>query len=176
MIAMSFAHPAPVAPEGCTHLKLRRLLRSVARWYDEDLRDLGLKGTQYSLLSFVLKMSPVRPGELAAALGMDASTLTRNLRPLVAAGWVEQQAGDDARSRHVVVTPAGRALRERAKARWKHTQQRVNVALGASRAVALHALLDDCYDRIESAAHAAPPAPRQTAVRARGTRAPATRR
>lgn len=135
----------PAAVEGCTHLKLRRLVRAVARWYDEDLRELGLKGTQYTLLSYVLRLGPVRPGELARAMGMDASTLTRNLRPLLEAGWVELGPGEDARSRSVVVTPAGRVLRERAKARWKQSQQRVNAALGVRRVAALHALLDECF-------------------------------
>src|SRR5690606_32054087 len=41
-------------PSGCTNLRLHRLGRRVARLYDEDLRALGLKGTQYSLLSYIV--------------------------------------------------------------------------------------------------------------------------
>ena len=47
---------------------------------------IGLKTTQYSLLSQVLHRGPIRPGDLAKAMVLDASTLTRNLKPLVAAG------------------------------------------------------------------------------------------
>jgi len=143
--------PTAVQPLGCTHLKLRRLVRDVARWYDDDLRDLGLKGTQYMLLSHVLRMGPERPGVLARAMGVDASTLTRNLQPLVEAGWVALVAGSDARSRLVRITPAGRALRERAQARWRRSQQRVNDTLGAEAVIALHALLDECTERVERA-------------------------
>jgi hypothetical protein len=52
-------------PRGCTNLKLRQLGRRVARLYDGDQRALGLKGTQYSLLSYVVKLGPVRPSDLA---------------------------------------------------------------------------------------------------------------
>lgn len=135
---------ADAAPRGCTNLKLRRLSRAVSRWYDEDVRSLGLKGSQYSLLSHVVKLAPVQPGALAQAMGLDASTLTRNLRPLLAAGWVAMQPGSDARSRLVVATPAGAALREQAQRRWRASQERINHTLGPERVVALHALLDDC--------------------------------
>ena len=143
------AAPAPAeaaapVPRGCTNLKLRRLSRAVSRWYDEDVRSLGLKGSQYALLSHVVKLGPLQPGALARALGLDASTLTRNLRPLIVAGWVELNAGPDARSRLVVATPAGTVLREQAQRRWRQSQERINQALGPARVVALHALLDEC--------------------------------
>lgn len=74
-------------PQGCTNLKLRQFMRRVSQYYDSEMAQVGLKTTQYSLLSYVDKLGPVRPGELADGLKMDASTLTRNLRPLVDAGW-----------------------------------------------------------------------------------------
>ena len=86
----------PVLPQGCTNFKLRQLMRRVAAHYDAEMARCGLKTTQYSLLSHVLKLGPIRPGDLAAAMKMDASTLTRNLRPLVDAGWVTLEAGTDA--------------------------------------------------------------------------------
>ena len=89
----------PVKPQGCTNFKLRQLVRRVSQLYDQELAKAGLKTTQYSLLSHVLKLGPIRPGDLAAAMTMDASTLTRNLKPLVAAGWVVLGQGSDARSR-----------------------------------------------------------------------------
>lgn len=136
--------PAEMGPRGCTNLKLRRLSRAVSRWYDDDVRSLGLKGSQYSLLSHVVKLAPIQPGALARAMGLDASTLTRNLRPLLDAGWVAMQPGPDARSRLVVATPEGVALREQAQRRWRASQERINLTLGPARVVALHALMDEC--------------------------------
>ena len=102
---------APVLPQGCTNFKLRQLMRRVANHYDAEMAKCGLKTTQYSLLSHVLKLGPIRPGDLATEMKMDASTLTRNLRPLVDAGWVTLKTGTDARSRLVHITDAGRDKR-----------------------------------------------------------------
>lgn len=135
-----------VKPQGCTNLKLRQLMRRVAQHYDAELARAGLKTTQYSLLSHVIKLGPIRPGELARAMRMEPSTLTRNLRPLVDAGWVEIGPGSDARSRLVTATDAGREKRREAQRRWRIAQEAINEVLGAQRVVALHALVDECMD------------------------------
>jgi len=75
-------------PQGCTNLKLRQLSRAVTRHYDAHVAPLGLKNTQYSLLSHVVLLGPIQPSELAARMRLDASTLTRNLQPLLAQGWL----------------------------------------------------------------------------------------
>lgn len=138
-----------VKPQGCTNLKLRELSRVVTRHYDAHVAPTGLKNSQYSLLSHVVLLGPIRPGELAARMRLDASTLTRNLQPLVAAGWVEQGPGDDARSRSVVATEAGRAKRAEAQRAWKQAQLALNARLGNERVAALHALVDDCLAVLE---------------------------
>ncbi len=138
-----------VKPQGCTNLKLRELSRVVTRHYDAYVAPTGLKNTQYSLLSHIVLLGPIRPGELAARMRLDASTLTRNLQPLIAAGWVAQGPGDDARSRSVVATDAGRARRAEAQRAWKQAQLALNARLGNERVAALHALLDDCLAALE---------------------------
>ncbi len=133
-----------VKPQGCTNLKLRELSRVVTRHYDASVAPIGLKNSQYSLLSHVVLLGPMRPGELAARMKLDASTLTRNLQPLIAAGWVVLGPGDDARSRSVAATEAGRAKRAEAQKAWKQAQLALNARLGAERVVALHGLIDEC--------------------------------
>lgn len=133
-------------PRGCSNLRLRQLMRRLDQHYDAEMAKVGLRTTQYSLLSHVVKLEPVRPGDLARAMKMQASTLTRNLQPLVAAGWVELGAGADARSRSITSTPAGRDKRAQAQRRWKTAQLGVNDVLGAPRVAALHALIDECMD------------------------------
>jgi DNA-binding MarR family transcriptional regulator len=127
----------------CTNLRLRQLMRRVARHYDREMASVGLKTTQYSLLTHVLRLGPVRPGALAQSIKVSASTLTRNLKPLVDAGWVTLSAGSDARSRCVAITPAGRAKREEARHRWKTAQNGLNQILGGSRVLALHELINE---------------------------------
>jgi DNA-binding MarR family transcriptional regulator len=137
-----------VKPQGCTNMKLRQLLRRVAQHYDAEVGKTGLKNTQYSLLSYVCKLGPIRPVDLAREMKMDASTLSRNLRPLVTAGWIELLPGPDGRSRLVQATAAGRDKRQEAQRRWRVAQEGLNTLLGPERVVALHALIDDCTERL----------------------------
>lgn len=137
--------PAGVAaPKGCTNFKLRQLTRRVSQHYDRVVAASGLKTTQYSLLSQIEHLGPVRPSDLAAAMAMDNSTLTRNLQPLVANGWAGIGPGEDGRSRLVAITPQGHAKRVEAQREWKRAQLALNDRLGSGRVAALHALLDDC--------------------------------
>jgi DNA-binding MarR family transcriptional regulator len=134
--------------KGCTNLKLRRLSRVVTRHYDAYVAAAGMKNTQYSLLSHVVLLGPIRPSDLAQRMLVDASTLTRNLQPLVAQGWLRQGPGGDARSRLVEATDAGRAKRAEAQRAWKQAQLALNARLGVKRVAALHALIDDCIGRL----------------------------
>jgi DNA-binding MarR family transcriptional regulator len=136
-------------PRGCTNLKLRQLSRAVTRHYDAYVAPTGLKNTQYSLLSHVVLLGPIRPTDLAAQMRLDASTLTRNLQPLVTHGWIELGPGDDARSRLVSATESGRAKRAEGQKAWKQGQLALNERLGAERVVALHALIDECLQHLD---------------------------
>lgn len=137
------AQSVQAKPQGCTNFKLRQLMRCVTHYYDMEMAKSGIKTTQYSLLSLVLKLGPIRPGDLARAMKMDASTLTRNLRPLADAGWVVIEQGLDARSRLIHITDAGRSKRVEAQRNWKVAQQTLNDVLGTERVMALHVLVDD---------------------------------
>lgn len=139
---------SPRLPRGCTNFKLRQLLRGVARVYDVELAHCGLKGTQYSLLAHLVALGEIAPSALARRMGMDASTLTRNLRPLMLQGWVVQKPGRDARCRLIVITDAGRSLFATAKAHWKQAQLRLNALFGEPEVAALHALIDHGLERL----------------------------
>jgi DNA-binding MarR family transcriptional regulator len=130
----------------CTHDALRRLMRRLSTHYDARLRPIGLKTTQYSLLARVGWLGPVRPVDLAEAMGLDASTLTRNLKPLAQAGWLVQAAGPDARSRLVSLTDEGRAKLAEARVLWRQAQSSLNEVLGKDRVAALHALVDESLE------------------------------
>jgi DNA-binding MarR family transcriptional regulator len=135
---------AEVSPRGCSSQKLRQLSRRVSQHFDRIVASTGLKTTQYSLLSNIVQLGPIRPGELAERMEMDASTLTRNLQPLVAQGWVRIGAGSDARSRLVSATDAGRDKRASAQREWKRAQLAFNDRIGEDRVLRLHAMIDEC--------------------------------
>ncbi|NKI96876.1 MarR family winged helix-turn-helix transcriptional regulator [Rhizobacter sp. SG703] len=141
----------PSTPSGCSSLKLRQLSRRVSQHFDRIVTDAGLKTTQYSLLSQVVGLGPLKPGALAAHMEMDASTLTRNLQPLVAQGWVTVGPGEDGRSRVVEATAAGRVKRDEARREWRRAQLAFNERLGDDRVMRLHALIDECLEAMNEA-------------------------
>ena len=133
-------------PRGCTCAKLRRLSRRVTAVYDRELAAAGLRVTQYSMLG-VVQREAGRDGmpltALAERLDMDRTTLTRNLKPLIAQGWAEVVASEaDARLRLARVTAAGAAAWQAARPNWKRAQLEVNRTLGDDTVERLHEWLD----------------------------------
>ena len=151
IVATIIGMNAIAKPQGCTNFRLRHLMRQVARLYDAEVAKSGLKTTQYSLLSHVLRLGPVRPVDLAQAMGIDASTLTRNLKPLMAEGWLVQGEGPDARSRLVEITDEGRKKRSEAQRHWRCAQEQLNELLGVERVLALHTLIDESIAVLQAA-------------------------
>lgn len=95
----------------CTDTKLRQLARLMGRHYDAELRKVGLRTTQFWLLTEILDHGPTRPCDLARAMALEPSTLTRKLKPLIATGWLESAGGVDRRTRSVRITSSGRVKR-----------------------------------------------------------------
>jgi DNA-binding MarR family transcriptional regulator len=128
------------AAQGCLGFAVRRSARAMAQYYDAALAPAGIKGTQFALLNAVFLLE--RPGmqSLAEALGMDRTTLTRNLRPLETQALLVLQAGTDRRERHVVLTEEGLATLIAAQRLWEQAQGRLVHGLGADRS---RRLLDD---------------------------------
>jgi len=149
-VSLASSSSAPARPQGCTHFKLRQLARVVGAHYDAEMAKTGLKTTQYTLLSHITRLGPIRAVALAQHMHMSASTLSRNLRPLIDAGWVEQAPGPDARSWFIQVTAAGAAKRSEAQRRWRAAQEALNARLGPERVLALHALIDDALQILDS--------------------------
>lgn len=143
MVKQEAPTSTPLKPQGCTNFKLRQLMRGVAQHYDAEVGHCGLKTTQYSLLSCVLKLGPVQPSVIASTMKLDASTLTRNLQPLIKQGWLAMSPGPDGRSRLVSITADGQAKRAEAQRHWRRAQDALNEKLGVDKVVALHALIDE---------------------------------
>jgi DNA-binding MarR family transcriptional regulator len=149
---MSNAPNKPAAPvRGCTCFRLRKLTRRVTQHYDAHLAAAGLRITQFSVLTMLEHAEGLSVSELAERLEMDRTTLSRNLGPLEAAGWVETGARRDARSRALRITAAGRETWARAKPLWRRAQDELNQALGLEQVAGLHALLDDSLARFHLA-------------------------
>jgi DNA-binding MarR family transcriptional regulator len=131
----------PGATRGCACASVRRAGRVMTQLYDGVLAPSGLRATQFSLLSRLANAGPLTLGDLAEAMVMDRTTLTRNLAPLERAGWVRTVRGDDRRRREVTITDEGRAMVARALPLWQVAQERVAGGFGPERLAALRAEL-----------------------------------
>jgi DNA-binding MarR family transcriptional regulator len=126
---------------GCTCFKLRKTTRAMSRLYDHHMAAEGLKTTQYSVLVNASRAAlPV--AELADRLGTDRTTMTRNLKPLIEAGWVELVAGQDSRQRIVTITEKGREKVTTAAQAWRRAQAELEALMGRDAVRALHQQLD----------------------------------
>ena len=132
---------ASVPNFGCTCARLRKLTRRLTRIYDAHLSAQSIKVTQYSLLANAARGERAM-SEFAAELEMDRSTLSRNLAPLVAQGWVEIAIGADPRSRSISVTAAGRRKLKAALPLWRKAQCEIESILGAAGVGELHRKID----------------------------------
>lgn len=128
---------SPIPNFGCTCARLRKLTRRLTRIYDAHLAGQAIKVTQYSLLANAARGERTL-SEFAVELEMDRSTLSRNLAPLVAQGWVEISVGADPRSRSIGVTAAGRRKLKAALPLWRKAQCEIESLLGAARVGELH--------------------------------------
>ncbi len=66
----------------CACYNLRKATRAVTQMLSDALRSTGLRATQFTLLTFLSGLGPVRITDLAKAVGMDYTTLVRNLNLL----------------------------------------------------------------------------------------------
>lgn len=126
----------------CTCFRLRRAARQVSQIYDHELAAAGLSLNEYSILRHAERGGPRLLGELADSLGMERTTLTRNLKPLLEAGWLKEVRGEDARQRLISVTASGRKRIASAKPHWLRAQRRIEASYGAARTDRLRMDLD----------------------------------
>src|SRR5262245_27591923 len=113
----------------CLCNALRQASRAVSRLYDEELRGVGLRTTQYLLLRYLKHCGEVGQRDLGALTSLDETTLTRNLRPLIDAGWVAVEAGEDRREKLIRLSDAGAAKLREARPAWERAQERMRSRL-----------------------------------------------
>lgn len=102
---------------------LRRATRLVSRRYEEALRPVKLKAGQFSILVALAERPQTPLGLVADGMGMERTTLTRNLRPLLRRGLLTSEPDpNDARVRLLSLTQEGRDLLEKARPLWARAQ------------------------------------------------------
>jgi DNA-binding MarR family transcriptional regulator len=117
----------------CACHKVRMAARAVTRAYDDALRPTGLRATQVSLLAAVAVDGAISITALANLMGMDRSTLKRNLTPLEDQGLLAVGNEGWRRSRTLDITATGRSRLREAIPLWESAQKRLKHQLGGDR-------------------------------------------
>jgi DNA-binding MarR family transcriptional regulator len=118
----------------CACNNLRRAARAVTNYYDAVIKQRsGLRITQVTMLVVCYLGGQQTIGEVAERLGVDRTTLTRNLKPLEAEGLVTVAPGSDQRTRLVALTPEGERALHAVLPLWEQAQAHMVEGIGAER-------------------------------------------
>lgn len=130
-------------PIDCACFNARKVARLLGQVYDRALEPSGLRNTQFTSLSIAEKHGPISITELSELMGIERTTLTRNVQVLERDGLVQLGAGVDGRSKTVAVTSKGRRRLAAALPLWESAQEQTLRLFGAKRWERLRAELDD---------------------------------
>jgi DNA-binding MarR family transcriptional regulator len=114
----------------CMCGNFRRTSRALTQFYEEELRPLGLRATQFTILQALSLAGEVSQGQLGEMLAMDSTSLTRTLAIMIRKGWIAEQRGADRRERRLRLASAGELKLGRVLPVWKKVQSRLQRTLG----------------------------------------------
>jgi len=129
-----------MAAAGCFCLASRQAARKITRLYDSHMQPSGVRATQFTILSQLMLRGEMPVGRLAGYLGMERTTLTRNLALLETQKWIATKPGEDPRARVIAITAQGRGVVRRGFPYWAKAQAEAGKLLGADGQAALKVL------------------------------------
>lgn len=135
------AAPSPAACQAaaaaCACFNVRRTARQITQIYDDALAPVSVSSGQFVILLAMRILGTATMLELASAVSLDRSALSRALQPLVARKLVRVQVGLDRRCREVALTTAGLLLLADGAPHWERAQERLQTLLGGEQFTAL---------------------------------------
>ena len=124
----------------CLAKHLRWSARIISNFYDQKMHHTGLHANQVTLLTVPYLAGPISINKMAEHLGLDRTTLVRNLKLIEQRGLVTIKPGQDLRTRIVTLTPAGQETLVAALPLWEEAQRKTLEMLGAQHAELVKAL------------------------------------
>ena len=137
----SIADIAETTAGACLATRVRQLSRIITRVYDDAMRPLGITASQYTLLAQLAARDSITAVEIGHELDIEKSTLSRNLKRLLALGHIIMDPPAGRRGRGLHLTPKGQAILKDAFPIWQDAQTRAVSAMGAESRNVLDGLL-----------------------------------
>jgi DNA-binding MarR family transcriptional regulator len=114
----------------CMCASLRRASRLMSQFYEDAMRPLGMRATQFTILQSLALAGEVTQGQLGQMLGMDSTTLTRTLTIMSREGWIAKRRGEDRREWRMRLSKKGEAQFKIALPHWQKVQDKLRGQLG----------------------------------------------
>ena len=129
-------------PEDCNCFAVRSAARHISQFYDQFLAPVGLRTTQFSILSKLKRRGPLTISALAKVMVMDRTTLGRNVLPLERDGLIRiEPMPSNRRAKDLRLTDAGEKRLQAATKEWMRAQAQFEARFGVRRAAELRGLL-----------------------------------
>lgn len=130
------------AVDHCHCMAMRKAARWISQLYDRHLAACGLTSTQYAVLSHLERGGAAGVAQLAEAMVMDRTTMTRTLAPLQRDGLLAVTGAEgDRRRKQLALTEAGRQRLAQARPHWRRAQAAFESHFGGEQAQLLRGLL-----------------------------------
>jgi DNA-binding MarR family transcriptional regulator len=115
----------------CYCASTRQVARRLTRFYEAELRDTRVSPTQFELMSNLQGRPGASQSELATAMDVDQTTLSRNLKLLITEKWVTvTPSKSDARRGEYRLSTEGRKALRKAQPHWERATKLVQERLG----------------------------------------------
>jgi DNA-binding MarR family transcriptional regulator len=139
--AAELAGIAETTSASCIATRIRQLSRIITRVYDDAMRPLGITASQFTLLTQLAQQDGITAVEISCTLDFEKSTLSRNLKRLLALGLIIMDPLAGRRGRGLHLTPKGQAVIKEAYPVWHGAQQKAVSVIGPDRCTTLDDLL-----------------------------------
>lgn len=113
----------------CLVLNTVRAARALTRRYDRALKPYGVTVIQFTVLIVVSTSQGVSVNRMAERIGMDRTTLLRNLQLLERRGLVRASRPEKGNIRHYALTGEGAALLDILIPLWREAQAQIRARL-----------------------------------------------
>jgi DNA-binding MarR family transcriptional regulator len=148
--ASNISEIAENTSSACISTRIRQLSRIITRIYDDAMRPLGITASQFTLLTQLAQQDGITAVEIGHTLDIEKSTLSRNLKRLLALGHITMDPPAGRRGRGLHLTPKGETVIKQAYPVWMDAQSRTTRIMGAES----RATLDDLLAQAEKLAAA----------------------
>ncbi|MCT7555076.1 MarR family winged helix-turn-helix transcriptional regulator [Aliarcobacter butzleri] len=107
----------------CHCTNMRQISRKITNIYDEFLKPSNLNVTQYSLLSNLKRVQPIKMNDFSKVVKLDRTTLVRNLKPLVNLSLIEIKSIDKSKAQLLELSQKGIELQNEGYKYWQKAQE-----------------------------------------------------